>query len=284
MRRAWVWFALAGLGSAVLAPRTTRAGDWHSGETLVCSDCHTMHNSSGGNPMRYDSAPTPAPNLLRHATSLTLCLYCHDGTNPSAPDVIGPVGYVADPSGGWFENSGGIANPNGHDLAMATPQLPPGGSTSLILTCNTCHDPHGGSGFRNLRGDPTGTGQPPVNVVASQTVLPNGSNPAAVYVDGNTRYRTGMSAWCGTCHGGDFHGNHYDATLSTSPWTDYAYWSGPIVNRVRVQNPVDPTVPSADDQVFCGSCHRAHGSANPFGHVYADGATLDSTCQQCHNM
>ena len=46
-----------------------------------------MHNSIGGQPMRYDLNGAPAQKLLRHATALTLCVYCHDGSNPAAPST-----------------------------------------------------------------------------------------------------------------------------------------------------------------------------------------------------
>jgi predicted CXXCH cytochrome family protein len=43
-------------------------------------------------------------------------------------------------------------------------------------------------------------------------------------------------------------------------------------------------IPSSDDQVNCISCHKAHGSANTKALIYADAATLDSTCQECHDQ
>ena len=279
-----------------LAPATALAGDWHSLDSLVCSDCHTMHNSSGGQPMRYDSAATPAPALLRHASSLALCVYCHDGSNPGAPDVIAPVSYVSDPAAGFFANVGGVASPNAHDLALATAVVPPGGSLAVILTCTTCHAPHGTASYRNLAADPSGQGGAASPVSARQTVLPTGTNPAQVYVGGNVVHKGGMSKWCGRCHG-DYHGrtsgqegtqspwlrHPQEQTISTSTHVDFTYWLGPQTNRVVVQSPTDDLVPSADDQVFCLSCHKAHGSPNRAALVFADGSRQSSTCDQCHN-
>jgi predicted CXXCH cytochrome family protein len=279
----------------VILGRRAVAGDWHSGATSVCSDCHTMHNSSGRVPMRYDSDPQGAPKLLRHATSLSLCIYCHDGSLPGSPDVIGPVSYVADPAGGSFPPTWSIPSGTAHVLG-GDPVKPPGGTLSMTLTCVSCHDPHGGPGFRNLRTDPAGGGVPPVTVTATQRIKANGANASDVYVQGNIIYRSGLAAWCGSCHK-DFHGRSADQEGAASPWlrhpqdqtistsarADYTYWLGNVPNRVRVQSPTDDDVPSADDQVFCLSCHKAHGSPNRAALIFADGARLGSTCQQCHN-
>lgn len=281
--------------AAVLFLAPAQAGDWHTSEQLVCSDCHTMHNSSGGQPMRYDLNATPAPHLLRHATSLSLCLYCHDGSNLDAPDVVGPVTYVSDPAAGLLAPAG-QPNLSGHDLGMATPVTPPGGVAPMTLSCLTCHDHHGGPAYRNLRGDPSGLNQSPVAVVVTQTIKADGANPAQVYVPQNLVYKSGLGAWCGQCHGA-FHGRTSSQEGTASPWfrhpqdqalatsanVDFDHWQQPLVNRVPVENPLDAVVPSSDDRVFCASCHKAHGSANKAALIFADGLTQRSTCQQCHN-
>ncbi|RJX24398.1 MAG: hypothetical protein C4563_00425 [Desulfobulbus sp.] len=48
------------------------------GHTGFCGDCHTMHNSQDGQPMRFDSAAQPLPQLLRGD-----CVSCHMGLNSS---------------------------------------------------------------------------------------------------------------------------------------------------------------------------------------------------------
>lgn len=299
MRQAAGGFGATGLGLAlvlalVLLPRRAGTGEWHSGASSVCSDCHTMHNSSGGAPMRYDHDPAASPRLLRHATSLSLCVHCHDGSVPGAPDVIAPVGYVDDPAGGSFPTDWSTRSGTAHVIG-GDALLPPGGTRAMSLTCLSCHDPHGGPGFRNLRTDPAGTGASLV-VAATQRIAPDGTNPAQVYVAGNVTYKSGFSAWCGSCHG-ELHGRSAQEEGAARPWlrhpqdeplsssldTDYTYWLGPVPNRVRVQSPDDEDVPSPDDQVFCLSCHKAHGSANRAALVFADGERLGSTCAQCHN-
>ncbi len=288
-------FALAIVLSLLISP-SVPAGDWHVGAISVCSDCHTMHNSSGGQPMRYDNDPAPAPHLLRHATTVSLCLFCHDGSSLDAPDVVAPVTYVAETPGGFFPPTIGQESGTAHDLGLPSPVTPPGGSTAMTLTCSTCHDPHGSANYRNLRTDPAATGSASISVTAKQSVLPDGTNPANVYVPSNVLYKTGMSDWCGACHG-QFHGRSSGQEGTGSPWlrhpqdqtiwgaphASYGFWSGTLVNRVPVQNPNDDVIPSNDDQVFCLSCHKAHGSANRAALFFADGSTLGSTCQQCHD-
>ena len=255
-----------------------------------------MHNSFGGQPMRYDNDPNPSPMLLRHASTLSLCVYCHDGSVATAPDVVAPISYVPDAAGGFFPQQYGQQTGTAHALGLPNPVTPPGGFQSMTVVCTTCHDPHGGPNYRNLRTDPAGTGTVSISVMAKQTVLPDGSNPEQVYVPGNVVYKSGISEWCGACHG-QFHGrtssqegvgspwfrHPQDQTISGSRHADYAGWSSTIVNRVPVLSPNDDSIPSTDDQIFCLSCHKAHGSANRAALFFSDGATLTSTCQQCHN-
>jgi predicted CXXCH cytochrome family protein len=271
------------LAASLAASVPGRAGDWHVGASLRCSDCHTMHNSKGGTPMRYDNKQVGSPRLLRSADALSLCEYCHDGSVPAAPDVVAPLYDVyagLEPAGGWFASPGALSSPTGHDLGLG-PQDTPYGTTKISLDCVTCHDPHGSGNHRNLRPSPSGR-SPGTTVVVDQKVRPNGSNPAQAYATTNLAYRSGMSAWCKDCHDQAGADHADEAQIWGAASASYSVWQQPITNRVPVTNPLDPTVPSQDDQVFCLSCHKAHGSANTRGLIYADGATLDSTCAQCH--
>src|ERR1043166_7687049 len=101
------------------------AGEWHYGVSSVCSDCHTQHNSQNGQPMRTDNHPAPAPYLLRRGTPLELCLSCHDGSDPNAPDVISPVSFVSESAAGAFPNGGGIPTNLAHHLNNPTAEVPP---------------------------------------------------------------------------------------------------------------------------------------------------------------
>jgi hypothetical protein len=283
---------ICALAAALVAPSAPESGEWHRGEKLACDKCHTMHNSRQGQPMRYDKDEAPAPHLLRHATSVSLCIYCHDGNtgDPTAPDVMAPHSAeyaAADPAGGFFAAPPGVASDTAHNLAPPTAIAPPDGDTPVDMTCVTCHEPHGNASYRNLRASPSGTGRgsgSPITV--DQILLPGNGTAPQVYGSGNMKYRSGVSGWCMDCH------NRYDATtshptdrtVSGATFADYGFWSGNRQNRVRVQNPLDPNTPSQDDQVFCLTCHKAHGSSKPDALIYADGVIIDSTCNQCHNM
>lgn len=146
----------------------------------------------------------------------------------------------------------------------------------------------------------------------------------------------GIAAWCGGCHttfhgaGGAYNmGGTVSGDTGSSPWVrhpardvsinagntdmliDRSNWAGiPSSARTRVINPdgLDPTSSVADEQVFCLSCHYAHGGGNPnfatdpiLDHsnlVMIDGAgrinidpaydatagSMRNTCQQCHNQ
>jgi hypothetical protein len=225
-----IFFAAVIFASA----RIAAGGAWHYGASMVCSDCHTQHNSANGQPMRTDNDPTPAPMLLRRGTTLELCLSCHDGSRPTTA----------------------------HHLDTSIAQVPPGGTVPVVLTCTTCHDPHGNDNYRNLRPDPTKSGLTPVSITAVQT--------------NRVIYKSNVSKWCGQCHGTPTH-HPVDKPV------DLTIWTAVTLPRVPVLSPSDNTIPSADDQVICISCHKAHGSDHDHLLIYADGTTLNSTCEECHH-
>ena len=245
----------------LLAPRRAEPGDWHSGALLLCSDCHTAHNSSDGTPMRYDGSEALTTRLLRGADQISLCLACHDGSQPGAPDVLAPVGYTANPAAGLFASRDGSTG-FGH-LLLGTPQQVPLGSQQMTLTCASCHDSHGNGNYRNLRGRPGGGIDPALVVSVDQAKRPDGTNPAAVYDGANLVYRSGMSAWCVDCHdqaptAHTAHSN--DKQISGSTIASFDAWSAVTGLRVPVENPLDPTIPSSDDRIECMTCHYGHGS------------------------
>lgn len=290
-------WARAALLVVCLDPASGRAGEWHRGSGLTCSDCHTMHNSLRGQSMRYDADPTPAEKLLRADGTTAVCIACHGGDRPTAlaPDVKYPS--ALEPPGGGFPADLGDPAQVAHALAP-TPAVPPQGSLAMVLTCGTCHDSHGNGNYRNLRDSPAASGRFAPAPIVHQAVTANGTNPADVYTGANVRYVSGMSQWCIDCHDliTSAHVAAGGSTLLSHPWdrtiaggaatgvTDLAAWMATVPNRVPVQNRLGLAPPNDADEVFCLSCHRAHGSPNPAGLVYADGVTLSSTCQQCHNQ
>lgn len=128
----------------------------------------------------------------------------------------------------------------------------------------------------------------------------------------------GLSEWCSGCHG-NFHGTGGSADLGGSvtgdtgaaPWVrhptrhvkmaqgitnknvDATHWFSALASRIPVVSPTG-TIPGtsggSDNEVFCGSCHKAHGSRNRRGLIFddettgtvEDGTSLLQTCQQCH--
>ncbi len=286
------WHAGALLLALLQLPSPVRAGDWHRDQHLVCSDCHTMHNSRGGFPMRYDSQDVPAGLLLRAESPTAVCLACHRSGMPTAraPGVTSPTN--GDPPGGGFPADLSDPAHRAHSLGPL-PVLPPYGDTAVVMSCVTCHDPHGSVAFRNLRPGPSGTARTTPAPIVNQLVVADGGNPGAVYLRSNVRYVSGMSAWCIDCHVGIAAAHSVSAEAPAHPWdlaifgapgADWAAWSATFPNRTAVENPGGAASPEVGDRVFCLSCHKAHGSPNAGALVFTDGATMSSTCQQCHNM
>lgn len=218
MNRRVVTFVLAFWAGLSLPAVTRGQSNYHNGENLICSDCHTVHYSiqhsyAGGAPDTAPAAGGPFDNLLRAGSADALCLTCHDG-QAFAPDVRG------DNTGSNVRQAGALptgASPyedwKGHTLGST--DTPPGGYMSgLGLSCINCHLQHGSTYYRNLPNGPTyakGT-----NVLTKDVFL------RKYYGDGNStlaeRYGVDnidfnepssnvskMASFCRGCHT-DFHG------------------------------------------------------------------------------
>lgn len=77
-------------------------GQYHSYDGLICTDCHTLHNSEGGQGLTGNKAQTewtsgPYRELLKKGDWTDICLSCHkEGYNTSASaDMVGVT------NGGW---------------------------------------------------------------------------------------------------------------------------------------------------------------------------------------
>jgi hypothetical protein len=154
----------ASLGFLAILPWAGSSGEYHVGGTLVCYDCHTIHFSQAhqwgsSNPVSTLPAPggnwlpTSGPNThLLKAPPNTLCLACHDGQN-FAPDVLGPNANSYVRQAGALNDTVGTApyeTWKGHTLDMTA--TPPGGVSTITLTCLQCHNKHGSASYRNLTG------------------------------------------------------------------------------------------------------------------------------------
>lgn len=227
MKHACITLAAVALVGLV---RPAAAGDFHSGPSLICSDCHVAHYSQTHGYTLFGitvplGAAGPYENLLRNDVN-DLCLTCHDSQS-FAPDVFGLNGGMAivrqagalnvAPGHGRL-NDAGYDVSDGHTLwSTATA---PGGtfSNTAGLECVDCHEQHGQDAgqFRNLW---TST-QPGNKFENKNLTYAVGVNDAAkdVYertargyaianVDFNEPSTTASAygAWCASCHV-NFHG------------------------------------------------------------------------------
>lgn len=167
------------------------AGEWHTSNTNLCTDCHTMHFSqqhkwASGDPIGTVPAPggdwlgTTGPNqYLLKAPANELCLACHNGQT-FAPDVLMTNTNAA--SATYGREAGALNEQTaaeGYDSWMGhtldSTAQPPGkvnynGSdpypTGTILECTSCHTQHGGAGvYRNL--GPRNSANQPSYVIAT---------------------------------------------------------------------------------------------------------------------
>ena len=108
-----MWAAATMLPLALATP--ANAGDYHTGLTLRCAQCHIMHfsqahgyNADGSGFYGNLGAGGPFEFLLRDEVN-NLCLSCHD-ENGFAPDVLGPSNGGNEPSsvrtGGYLNRLG----------------------------------------------------------------------------------------------------------------------------------------------------------------------------------
>lgn len=265
-----------------------------------CSDCHIQHYSeNGGTPSGVETGG-PFAELLIRSTTNKLCFFCHDGSDPKAPDVLNPVtmygGSSDEHSGaGFFNNSGGVSSAYGHDLGINITSVPFSSMTNVTLTCASCHDPHGTANYRNVLSSPAGgTG---TNVEMAKDVFrnaPPGDPPSAsasvsAYKESNEGYKAKTSLWCTECHdnlkpavNNPANRVHHFVDVpvnGTGYTTDPAHWAAGAgagfgsltgdlaegIPRLRFQasgatDYLSSKTVAADNEVMCASCHLAHGS------------------------
>jgi len=230
----------AKVAAAALAPMvfagTASAGDYHTGLTLRCADCHIMHYSRqhGYNPDGSGitlglGSSGPYEFLLRDTIN-NLCLSCHD-QNGLAPDVLGAANGGNGPTdireAGFLNRLGieGLA-PTGHtlDTTDTAPGSDPAWSNADGLNCIDCHHQHAyagnghptGSQYRNLKYNPgsggggkwvTYNGTPGNQDLSRDVFIRNDLEYDEGDVDFNEPDNTqsAIGKWCAGCHS-DFHG------------------------------------------------------------------------------
>jgi len=224
------------------------AGDYHTGASLECYECHVMHGeqSHGYNPNGTGTytdigASAPYEYLLRDEVN-DLCLSCHNGQS-MAPDVLEANTGTDVRQAGALNRDGTTPyfTADGHTLDAM--DIAPGGTwadSASGLHCTNCHEPHGepGSGnpdttglgqYRNLRADPGGTsskwmlyavGTNDVNVPVFERSATGASHYDYTNIDFNEPATDGShyGAWCQGCHT-DYHGSSGSANMGGSGGT-----------------------------------------------------------------
>ena len=291
------------------------AGDYHTGSTIVCGDCHTTGKA------------------LSRLDANNVCLSCHGNVASTAPGVLdmNPGGLPR--QAGALNGMGGLPHFTGHTLGSG--DQAPGGRWAAGaggLGCTDCHAAHGEPGqYRNVVLRP-GTADTDRRITYSTGAVNDRTKDvwqrpsvtaAGRYAAANVRFNqpdatiAAYAAWCQGCHtllhgaaGASNMGGMFGGDLGR-PWMRHPTMGvavGALGNRhssfaryVSLANRV-PTLsrsgswPAADNAVSCMSCHKAHGNRNPFGLLYmsghgqlteegdSEGGRYIDLCHQCHTQ
>jgi len=290
---------------------------FHDAGVAHCNGCHTMHNSENGVLVDPDH---PAGNqwLLKDEAPSDVCLSCHAtrlgavfGADPLAPpsekgggnfaflleDNLndGHAGGAVDSLGNFIHAIPGDAA--GHSIVApsmgvaaeatnATGVGPGGNFPSGDLGCTSCHDPHGNTNFRMLYGgtvpDPTGVQDGLYEFTAPAPVAAGISLSGTESNSSHTSYNSGMSAWCGNCHG-DFHSsgnnihpsgegiggeiastyNAYNGTEDQAGGVLATAYLAAVPFEDATVTTTSTVGPSSSSRVMCLTCHRAHATSAP---------------------
>ena len=230
------------------------AGDYHSGTTLFCQDCHVMHasqthgyNANGGGTY-VATSPTAHEYLLRDEPN-AMCLNCHDGTG-FAPDVLADNGGNLPAVG---RQAGALNRDNvapyfaatGHTLYST--DVAPGGTWTAGthgLACINCHTQHGRTAtiggvatpmYRNINfAIVSGTTAGITYAIGTNDLTKDVFERSATYggdhysisnIDFNEpdQTKSGYAAFCKSCHT-NFHGTSADANMRNTAGAAGTEW------------------------------------------------------------
>jgi Doubled CXXCH motif (Paired_CXXCH_1) len=285
------------LALALLPPIPVLA--FHEQGVAGCGGCHTMHNSRDDAPVFFGGAGAA---LLKGEDATDVCLTCHAsshgavlGSNPASPPPELGAGNFAflqendvndapgDPNAiGGHATGHSIVSPAWHLDPDPVHTVAPGGDFPAgDLGCTSCHDPHGNTNFRMLRGaGPLPNGfvfAYPAPLAEGVDIATETESPTS-----HTAYRDGWSDWCANCHG-DYHAesggfDHAgDRTLEGEAAT-YNQYDGPAdpgggafatayVPEVPLEDPAadvhGTSGATSASRVTCMTCHRAHATSAP---------------------
>ncbi|GAB4327903.1 MAG: c-type cytochrome OmcS [Candidatus Zixiibacteriota bacterium] len=303
MRTSWIL-------AVVLLLITAESGiGFHNPNASQCSGCHTF--GADDQPIDDDGDDVTNPYMLKAESASDVCLNCHatnhgavfahDVNNPAPEKGGGNFIYLLEdnlndsPSGegegGWIPGDGAGHNIDApeHGLRpdMTLTTAPGGEYPSRLMSCTSCHDPHGNDNFRLLRG--TGPVKEDGFVFTYEAPEAVGINihAGAESNSNHTAYHSGMSEWCANCHG-RFHNDDYPnvkkhptgVALGVAAAAAYNAYNGTsdlvggyegtaYLALVPFEDPSPSNTtsstagPTASSKIMCLSCHRAHASSAP---------------------
>lgn len=242
---------LLGVAAMALVAGSALAGDYHSGTTLNCAECHVMHYSqthgynADGTGITVDlGGDGPYHFLLRNHVN-ELCLSCHDNQT-FAPDVLADNGGNVTVNGRQAgalnrDNVAPYFDATGHTLGST--DVAPGGSFANAdgLSCIDCHTQHGRTSggqsiYRNanifINGSPAtpfmtyaiGTNDGTKDIYeGSATYGGNHYDMQNIAFNEPSATASGYGQYCKQCHT-NFHGSSSDANMRNTAAATQTEW------------------------------------------------------------
>ncbi len=298
------------ISSTVALAGTTTYGPHgsYTDNTDMCAACHSTHTGVTRHLIGGDLGGITFSDTTNQPYQI--CVFCHNPAGQSKYDAVD--GVINDGNGNkWASSGGGVDNilslegptsyapatvpvTSKHNASGMTAVTIPGGNTSdagkILLTCPSCHNPHGTTNGRQLNTSisvlaPDGV---TTRVVDTSGVVATITNPLGKE---KVTLSDQINTFCGACHtdylnttGGSTPSGTYNSTLyrhrvgmppggTANPTFNSTYFALPL---------------STQGNVTCLTCHYAHGTAASVStSTYSGGSTLlrmdeRGVCQNCH--
>jgi|CXWL01.1.fsa_nt_gi hypothetical protein len=291
------------------------AGDYHSGATLFCNDCHVMHasqshgyNSNGGGTF---ITPNGTHEYLLRDEVNNLCLQCHDNQG-FAPDVLAANGGSVPTNGRQAgalnrDNTAPYFDATGHTLGST--DVAPGGTwvdATHGLTCISCHTQHGRSVtisgtsygmYRNANVFINGTPTAPMMTYAigtndltkdifERSATYGGDHYSPENIDFNEPdpTKSGYGNYCKQCHT-NFHGSSSDANMrNTAGPTQTEWYRHPTADaNIGAVGGGHSNLSRFRSNLYRGKVMSATGDWGTQGTAWTASPTdLTPSCMSCH--